>query len=165
MIIQAETAVQMEEVRLLFREYEAWLGVDLCFQSFEEELKNLPGKYAKPSGGLFLALSNEKIAGCIALRKIGDATCEMKRLFVRPDFRGLRLGKMLIEKVIAEAKAIGYRRMRLDTLPAKMPEAVELYRFYGFREIPPYYENPYKEMLFMEKDFNTRSPDGAVANS
>ncbi|MDQ3372399.1 MAG: GNAT family N-acetyltransferase [Acidobacteriota bacterium] len=152
MIIQAETSGQIEEVRLLFREYEAWLGVDLCFQSFEEELENLPGKYAKPSGRLFLALSAEKIAGCIALRKIGDATCEMKRLFVRPDFRGLRLGKMLIEKVIAEAKAIGYRRMRLDTLPDKMPEAVELYQFNGFREIPPYYENPHQETLFMELD-------------
>jgi ribosomal protein S18 acetylase RimI-like enzyme len=152
MIVQGETSGQIEEVRLLFREYEAWLGVDLCFQSFEEELENLPGKYAKPSGRLFLALSAEKIAGCIALRKIGDATCEMKRLFVRPDFRGLRLGKMLIEKVIAEAKAIGYRRMRLDTLPDKMPEAVELYQFNGFREIPPYYENPHQETLFMELD-------------
>lgn len=150
MIIQAETSGQIEEVRLLFREYEAWLGVDLCFQSFEKELENLPGKYAKPSGGLFLALSAEKFAGCIALRKIGDATCEMKRLFVRPDFRGLRLGKMLIEKAIAEAKAIGYQRMRLDTLLDKMPEAVKLYQFYGFREIPPYYENPHKETLFME---------------
>ena len=152
MIVQGETSGQIEEVRLLFREYEAWLGVDLCFQSFEEELENLPGEYAKPSGRLFLALSVEKIAGCIALRKIGDATCEMKRLFVRPDFRGLRLGKMLIEKVIAESKTIGYRRMRLDTLPDKMPEAVELYQFNGFREIPPYYENPHKETLFMELD-------------
>ncbi len=152
MIIQAETAEQIEAVRLLFREYEAWLGVDLCFQSFEKELKNLPGEYARPSGRLFLALSVENIAGCIALRKINEATCEMKRLFVRPDFRGLRLGKILIEKVIAEAKAIGYRRMRLDTLPDKMPKAVELYQFYGFREIPPYYENPHKETLFMELD-------------
>ncbi|MDQ3712228.1 MAG: GNAT family N-acetyltransferase [Acidobacteriota bacterium] len=115
MIIQAKTAEQIEATRTFFREYEAWLGVDLCFQSFEKELKNLPGEYAKPSGGLFLALSDEKIAGCIALRKVGDATCEMKRLFVRPGFRGLRLGKMLIEKVIAEAKAIGYERMRLES--------------------------------------------------
>ncbi len=120
MIIQAETSEQIQEVRLLFREYEAWLGVDLCFQSFGKELKNLPGEYAKPSGRLFLALNDRKIAGCIALRKIGDATCEMKRLFIRPDFRGLGLGKMLIEKVIAEAKVIGYRRMRLDTLPDKI---------------------------------------------
>lgn len=151
MIIQAETAEQIEAVRLLFREYEAWLGVDLCFQSFEKELKNLPGKYAQPSGRLFLALSTEEAAGCIALREIRGTACEMKRLFVRPDFRGLKLGQMLIEKVIAEAKAIGYRRMLLDTLPDKMPKAVELYKFYGFRKIPPYYENPYQETLFMEK--------------
>ncbi len=98
MIIQAETAEQIEAARTLFREYEAWLGVDLCFQSFEEELKNLLGEYARPSGRLFLALNVEDVAGCIALRRIGDATCEMKRLFVRPDFRGLRLGKTLIEK-------------------------------------------------------------------
>ena len=150
MIIQAETSEQIEEVRTLFREYEAWLGVDLCFQSFEKELKNLPGEYARPSGRLFLWLGDEKIAGCIALRKIGDETCEMKRLFVREDFRGLGLGKILIEKIIAEAKAIGYWQMRLDTLPDKMPKAVELYQFYGFREIPPYYENPHKETLFME---------------
>ncbi|MBA2606721.1 MAG: GNAT family N-acetyltransferase [Acidobacteria bacterium] len=152
MIIQAETSEQIEEARLLFREYEAWLGVDLCFQSFEEELKNLPGEYAQPSGRLFLALSIEKVAGCIALRKLGDTTCEIKRLFVRPDFRGLRLGQMLIEKALAEAKAIGYLRVRLDTLPDKMPKAVELYQSYGFREIPPYYENPHKETLFMEKE-------------
>ena len=152
MIVQAETPGQIQEARLLFREYEAWLGVDLCFQSFEKELKNLPGKYAKPSGRLFLASSNKKVAGCIALRKLGDTTCEIKRLFVRPDFRGLRLGQMLIEKALAEAKAIGYLRVRLDTLPDKMPKAVELYQFYGFREIPPYYENPHKETLFMELD-------------
>lgn len=150
MIVQAETPGQIQEARLLFREYEAWLGVDLCFQSFEKELKNLPGKYAKPSGRLFLASSNKKVAGCIALRKLGDATCEMKRLFVRPDFRGLKLGQMLIERVIAEAKAIGYIKMRLDTLPDKMPKAVELYQSYGFRELPPYYENPHRETLFME---------------
>jgi GNAT superfamily N-acetyltransferase len=119
MIIQAETAEQIEAVRLLFREYEAWLGVDLCFQSFEKELKILPGKYAKPSGRLFLASSDKNIAGCIALRKLGDATCEMKRLFVRPNFRGLSLGQMLIEKLIAEAGEIGYERILLDTLPKK----------------------------------------------
>jgi len=151
MITQAETAEQIEAVQLLFREYEAWLGVDLCFQSFEKELKNLPGKYAKPSGRLFLASSDKNIAGCIALRKLGDATCEMKRLFVRPNFRGLSLGQMLIEKLIAEAGEVGYERILLDTLPKKMPKAVELYKFYGFREIPPYYENPHQETLFMEK--------------
>jgi ribosomal protein S18 acetylase RimI-like enzyme len=151
MIIQAETAARIEDARRLFREYEAWLDVDLCFQSFEDELKNLPGKYAAPTGRLFLALAGEKIAGCIALRKIDDETCEMKRLFVREDFRGSGAGKKLIRKLIADAQEIGYKRMLLDTLPDKMPKAVALYRLYGFREIAPYYENPHKQTLFMEK--------------
>ncbi len=151
MIIRAEMPEQIAETRRLFREYEAWLGLDLCFQSFETELADLPGKYAPPTGRLFLAVIDEKIAGCIALRKIDDETCEMKRLFVRENFRGYGLGNALIEKLIAEAKAINYKRIRLDTLPDKMPKAVELYRSYGFREIAPYYENPHKETLFMEK--------------
>ena len=151
MIIEAQSPEQIEETRRLFREYETWLGVDLCFQSFESELAGLPGKYAPPTGGLFLAVIDEKIAGCIALRKLDDETCEMKRLFVREAFRGLGLGKMLIEEIIAEAKNIGYKRMRLDTLPDKMPKAVELYNSHGFQEIAPYYENPHKQTLFMEK--------------
>jgi putative acetyltransferase len=157
MIIQAETAEQIEETRRLFREYEAWLDVDLCFQSFEEELANLPGKYAAPSGRLLLGYVSEKVAGCVALRKLDDEICEMKRLFVREAFRGSGLGKTLIEKLISEARSIGYRKIRLDTLPVKMPKAVELYRFYGFREIAPYYENPHKTTLFMEKDLSGES--------
>ena len=152
MIIQAETPDQIEDARRLFREYEAWLGIDLCFQSFEEELKNLPGKYAAPTGRLLLAAADETTAGCIALRKIDDEICEMKRLYVRDDFRGLRLGRKLIERVIEEAKEIGYKKMRLDTLPAKMPRAVKLYESYGFQKIEPYCENPHKETLFMEKE-------------
>lgn len=151
MIVQAETPEQIEQARQLFREYEKWLGVDLCFQSFEEELANLPGKYAMPSGRLLLASENEKIAGCVALRKIDDETGEMKRLFVRDMFRGSGVGRKLIEELIAEAKKIGYKRILLDTLLEKMPKAVGLYRFYGFREIAPYYYNPHKETLFMEK--------------
>jgi ribosomal protein S18 acetylase RimI-like enzyme len=151
MIIHAETSAQIEDARRLFREYEAWLDVDLCFQSFEEELNTLPGKYAQPSGRLLLALENEKPAGCIALRKIEDDICEMKRLYVRDDFRGTGLGKMLIERLIEEAKTIGYKIMRLDTLPDKMPQAIKLYQSYGFQKIEPYYENPHKETLFMEK--------------
>ncbi len=151
MIIQAETPEQIKETRRLFREYEAWLSIDLCFQSFETELANLPGRYAPPTGRLFLAAINEKIAGCIALRKIDDEICEMKRLFVRENYRGFGLGKSLIEKLIDEAKEINYKRIRLDTLPDKMPKAVELYRSYGFRKIAPYYENPHEDTLFMEK--------------
>ena len=151
MIIQAETAAQIEDARRLFREYEAWLGVNLCFQSFEEELKNLPGRYAAPTGRLFLAFADEEIVGCIALRKIDGEICEMKRLYLRGNFRGLGLGKDLIERLIDEARKIGYKKMRLDTLPSKMPKAVKLYESYGFQKIKPYYENPHTETLFMEK--------------
>lgn len=153
-IRQAETPEQIEEIRRLFREYEAWLGISLCFQNFERELAELPGKYARPAGRLFLISQENQSAGCIALRKIEDGVCEMKRLFVREDFRGLGFGKVLIEKLIEEARSIGYRKMRLDTLVDKMPEAVKLYEHYGFRKIAPYYENPYKETLFMELNLN-----------
>ena len=149
-ILQAETAEQIEETRKLFREYEKWLGLDLCFQGFEEELKTLPAKYAIPDGRLFLALVNGKTAGCVALRKLEQSVCEMKRLFVKSEFRGLGLGKILIEKLIDEARFIGYEKMRLDTLPDQMAKAVKLYKSHGFVEIPPYYENPYKETLFLE---------------
>ncbi len=149
-IAQAETPEQIEEIRKLFREYERWLGIDLCFQDFENELTNLPGKYAAPTGRLFLISVKDQPAGCIALRKIADGVCEMKRLYVRENFRGLRLGMTLIEKLIGEAKIAGYEKMRLDTLPGKMSDAVKLYKSYGFCEISPYYENPYSETLFME---------------
>ena len=149
-ILQAETAEQIEETRKLFREYEKWLGLDLCFQGFEEELKTLPAKYAIPDGRLFLALVNGKTAGCVALRKLEQSVCEMKRLFVRSEFRGLGLGKILIEKLIDEARFIGYEKMRLDTLPDQMAKAVKLYKSHGFVEISTYYENPYKETLFLE---------------
>ena len=149
-ILQAETAEQIEETRKLFREYEKWLGLDLCFQGFEEELKTLPAKYAIPDGRLFLALVNGKTAGCIALRKLEQSVCEMKRLFVRSEFRGLGLGEILIEKLIDEARFIGYEKMRLDTLPDQMAKAVKLYKSHGFVGISPYYENPYKETLFLE---------------
>ena len=151
-IEQAETAEQIEEIRRLFREYEAWLGLDLCFQGFEAELAGLPGKYAPPSGRLFLASVDGKPAGCIALRKLEDGICEMKRLFVREDFRGHKLGNRLIEKLIDEALLQGYKKMRLDTLPDKMGKAVALYRSHGFRQIPAYYHNPYGDTFFMELD-------------
>jgi ribosomal protein S18 acetylase RimI-like enzyme len=150
-IVQAETDEQIEEARTLFREYEKWLDLDVCFQNFKEELQNLPGKYAEPDGRLFLALIDEKIAGCVALRKLEENVCEMKRLFVREEFRGRGLGDRLIEKLLEMAQEIGYERIRLDTLPGKMQKAVKLYESHGFLEIAPYYENPYKETLFMEK--------------
>lgn len=135
---------------MLFREYEAWLGLDLCFQGFEAELAELPGKYRPPDGRLYLAYSDNALAGCIALRKLEDNICEMKRLFVRDEFRGQKIGIQLIEKLINDAREIGYKKMRLDTYPAEMGKAVSLYESHGFRQIEPYYENPYEGVLFME---------------
>lgn len=153
-IIQAETPEQIAAARALFREYEEWLGMSLCFQKFDEEVANLPGKYAKPSGRLLLALIDEKIAGCVCLREIEENVCEMKRLFVRRNFQGQGVGKRLLEKLLEEARTLGYRKMRLDTFPPKMGKAVEIYKSYGFREISPYYFNPYDGVLFMEKDLS-----------
>src|ERR1700686_1993422 len=149
-IIRADSADYVEHARELFREYEAWLEVDLCFQNFEEELAELPGKYAPPDGRLLLAVKNGKVAGCVALRKIGDGICEIKRLFVRPEFRGQGLGRQLAEAIIREAKQFGYDRMRLDTLPPKMNDAIGLFRSLGFKEIEPYYNNPVPGAKFME---------------
>jgi len=148
-IIQAESAKQIDDARRIFRDYETWLGMDLCFQGFEEELRTLPGKYSPPDGRLYLAYSDEKVAGSIALRQLKPGVCEMKRLFVRDEFRGTGLGKTLIEKLIADAREIGYREMLLDTYPPKMGNAVKLYESHGFREIPPYYENPHDGVLYM----------------
>jgi GNAT superfamily N-acetyltransferase len=146
----AKSDADIESTRAIFREYEKWLGLDLCFQGFEDELKNLPGKYAEPRGRLYLARVEEKVAGCIALRPLDEDTCEMKRLFVRDEFRGMRIGKSLIEKLIDDAREIGYSKMRLDTFPPKMGKAVDLYRAHGFYEIDAYYDNPNEGVLFME---------------
>jgi putative acetyltransferase len=148
--IQAETEADLQSARELFREYEAALGIDLCFQSFEQELAELPGKYEPPDGRLILAIDAARPAGCIALRKIDDTTCEMKRLFVRPAFRGTGLGRQLAERIVLEARDQGYGRMRLDTISGKMDPAIELYRSLGFREIEPYYDSPVTETLFLE---------------
>ncbi len=149
-IVQAESASQIDDARTIFREYEAWIDLDLCFQGFEAELAALPGKYAIPDGRLLLAYVDDRLAGCIAMRKLDDRICEMKRLFVRNDFRGLRIGISLIERLIADAREIGYAKMWLDTFPPKMGKAVSLYETHGFVEIPPYSENPHSEVLFME---------------
>jgi putative acetyltransferase len=148
--VQAQSPEEIKIARGLFREYAAGLNIDLCFQNFDQEVAGLPGNYAPPPGRLLLAIEDEQVAGCIALRPFGDGGCEMKRLYVRPEFRGQGLGKQLVATLIDAARQIGYERMLLDTLPGKMDQAIALYRSFGFREIAPYYNNPVAGALFME---------------
>jgi ribosomal protein S18 acetylase RimI-like enzyme len=147
-IVPATSADHIATARRLFKEYEASLGIELTFQGFAQEVAGLPGAYAPPAGRLLLATGAEP-AGCVALRPLGGGICEMKRLYVRPTARGARLGRRLAETVIREARAIGYARMRLDTLPS-MKEAFALYQTLGFREIAPYYATPIVGTRFME---------------
>jgi ribosomal protein S18 acetylase RimI-like enzyme len=148
-ICQATDKVDLETARVLFREYAAWLRVDLCFQNFAEELAGLPGLYAPPRGRLFLAWLNREPAGCVALRPIQDSLCEMKRLFVRPAFRRQNVGRRLAEHTIAEARLIGYSGMVLDTLSSMEP-AIRLYESLGFLRRSAYYPTPLTETVFME---------------
>ena len=148
--VQAQSPEEIEIARGLFREYAAGLKIDLCFQNFDQEVDGLPGNYAPPLGRLLLAIVDDQVAGCIALRPFGDDDCEMKRLYVRPEFRGQGLGKRLVTTLIDAARQVGYERMLLDTLPGKMDEAIALYRSLSFREIAPYYHNPVAGALFME---------------
>jgi ribosomal protein S18 acetylase RimI-like enzyme len=152
-ILRAETPERVAEARNLFAEYAESLGFDLGFQGFGEELAGLPGDYAPPRGCLLLAIHEGRTAGCIALRDLGEGICEMKRLYVRPGFRGLRVGHALALAIIAEAREIGYGRMRLDTVPA-MERARALYISLGFREIPPYRFNPIPGTAFLELDLD-----------
>lgn len=135
-----------------FGNTKSWFGLDLCFQGFEQELRDLPGKYVPPDGRLLLAKLDGNFAGCIAMRKLEDGVCEMKRLFVRDAFRGRGIGAMLISRLIGEARLENYRAMRLDTFQLKMGKAVSLYESYGFHPIPPYYDNPHEGVLYMELD-------------
>ena len=140
----------LDLVRTLFREYQAWLGVDLCFQSFEEELASLPGRYAPPSGRLLLAEHEGRVVGVIAAREIEPGVCEMKRLFVRPAAHGIGIGRALVERLIDESRDAGFRSMRLDTIADRMGAAVALYERLGFRDIPPYTHNPEPSVRYME---------------
>ena len=148
-ICTAKSEDDMNTIRMLLREYEVSLGVDLCFQNFERELASLPGDYAPPGGTLLMAYWDADVAGCVALRKLDSTACEMKRLSVRPAFRGKKIGRVLAEAVIGVAKTLGYAVMRLDTLPS-MAEAQTLYAALGFREIAAYRYNPVPGSRFLE---------------
>lgn len=147
--ITATTEEHYVEARALLREYEVEIEVDLCFQGFEEELVTLDRVYGAPGGRFFLVRQAGRTAGCVAVRDLGGGVCEMKRLFVRPGFRGQGLGRECAEQIVETARVMGYRAMRLDTLPA-MHSAIALYRSMGFTEIGPYTENPCEGALFME---------------
>ncbi len=141
----------MARVRALFREYADWLQVDLCFQGFDEELATLPGAYARPEGRLYLAMDGAAAAGCIALRRFDTEAGEVKRLYVRPAWRGQRLGDRLAQAVLEAAREIGYRRLLLDTLE-HMQAARSLYARAGFREIDAYYHNPLPGAVYMQRE-------------
>jgi ribosomal protein S18 acetylase RimI-like enzyme len=150
-ILQAERPEHINTAKELVQEYAAWLEFKLCFQGFEEEMQTFPGKYAPPAGRLLLAFWDGHPAGVIALRPLErPGECEMKRLYVRPEFRGRQIGRLLAQKVIAEAAAIGYLKMMLDTVSGKMDPAIAMYRELGFSEIDPYYKTPVGQTLFME---------------
>ncbi len=152
-IIQAETPEHIATARDLMVEYATWLEYNLCFQGFEEEMRTLPGKYAPPGGRLFLAFWNAQPAGVGALRPLPQdvpGVCEMKRLYVRSQFRGHAVGRALAEELISAALACGYSAMRLDTIPGKMDRAISLYRELGFKEAAPYYNTPVDKTVFME---------------
>ena len=154
-IKQAETPADIARVRELFMEYAKALGFSLCFQGFDKEVAELPGDYAAPAGRLLLATCDSRLAGCVALHPLANPgsdqrLCEMKRLYLRPEFRGKRLGRILAERIIEEARSIGYSHMRLDTIASTMADAVVLYRKLGFREIAPYRENPIASAMYME---------------
>ena len=140
--------IELPAVLSLFREYAQGLGIDLGFQDFEGELDSLPGRYAPPAGRLLLAWDGAKPVGCVALRPIDAATCEMKRLYVQPAARGRQLGRRLAERICREARVAGYRRMCLDTLSAMAP-AIRLYTALGFERTEPYVFNPVEGALFL----------------
>ncbi len=152
----------MDIARTLFREYAAWLQVDLCFQDFDAELASLPGKYAPPGGGLWLARVDGQVAGTIAFRPFNGGVCEMKRLWIRDGFRGLGLGRRLAETCVTASRDAGYTAMCLDTL-GHMSAARSLYESLGFREIPAYYDNPLDDVRYMRCEFAAADAAGLPA--
>ena len=155
---RASTPEDLALARTLFVEYAGTLGFDLSFQGFDREIETLPGSYAEPGGCILLAEAEGEAAGCVAVRPLEGDTCEMKRLYVRPEHRGRGAGRDLAAAVLREARARGYRRMRLDTVPG-MDAAIALYRDLGFREIEPYRPNPIPGAIYLECDLEALSPD------
>ncbi len=152
-ILQASSPAHIQTARELFNQYATSLDFDLCFQNFEQELASLPGDYAPPEGRLLLAFWEGEPIGCGALHKYAkgdDTVCEMKRLYVKPENRGYGIGMALADRLIREAREIGYRRMLLDTIPQSMAAAVKMYRALGFREIASYRPNPVPGAIFLE---------------
>jgi putative acetyltransferase len=147
---QVESSTQIAQARELFLEYAQSLGFSLCFQNFDQEHAGLPGDYAPPEGRLLLAECDGLLAGCVALHKLESSVCEMKRLYLRPQFRGQGFGRVLADRIIAEARDIGYQRMRLDTVEPVMKDAVAMYRKLGFRQVAPYRANPIAGAMYME---------------
>ncbi|MBO6757625.1 MAG: GNAT family N-acetyltransferase [Roseibium sp.] len=160
-IRRAHTPDDLDHVKALFRAYVDWLAIDLSYQGFEEELAGLPGKYAPPTGALFLAETQDRPGlGCVAVRPLDEpGICEMKRLYVRDDARGLGLGHRLVDVIVEEARELGYREMRLDTLPS-MTGAISLYERHGFKRIPAYYDTPVSETVFFALDLLTSGQSG-----
>jgi putative acetyltransferase len=157
-LVEADTAARYEAARTLIEEYAlhigASMGVDLCFQNLSSELNQLPLMYGPPSGCMLLAGRDEEWVGCCGLRRFADEVCEMKRLYVKSNTRGTRLGRLLTERLVDRARNLGYRRMVLDTL-GDMIAARALYRSLGFRETTPYYSNPLAGVSYMELDLET----------
>jgi GNAT superfamily N-acetyltransferase len=151
-ISAATTPAHVEAIRVLFQEYAESLGFSLCFQGFDKEMAGLPGAYAAPRGRLLLATVNGESAGCVALRPTPEGACELKRLFVRPAFRSTGLGRHLMDRILAEARGIGYRQMRLDTVVGQMDKAIAMYRRYGFKEVEPHGGHPVPGTIYMEMD-------------
>ena len=147
---QAESQAQLAQARELFLEYAQSLGFSLCFQNFDQELADLPGDYSPPDGRLLLAEYEGQVVGCVALHQLEPGICEMKRLYLRPTVRGKGLGRVLADRIIAEARQLGYQRMRLDTVEPVMKDAVAMYRKLGFKEIAPYCTNPMSGVIYME---------------
>ncbi len=164
-LVDADAGWRIGLVRDLFRayaaEFAASIAETLCFQGFEAELAGLPGRYAPPGGCLVLAMDGDNPAGCVGLRDLGVGTCEMKRLYVAPEYRGRGAGRLLVEEVIGRATRMGYRRMVLDTFP-EMAGAIALYRSYGFVDAGRYWEHPAGEAVFLEKPLDATDAESGV---